>query len=92
MFAHEGKPFSLFGCDKFIDIDGMNGLITRSIATTVAKRFPASGYTGQKEVSYYGYSSWNPDTDGCWRIRDPFPLILGDRRAPALACHLLSVP
>lgn len=54
---HEGKPFSLFGCDKFIDIDGMNGLIKGSIATTVAKRFPASGYTGQKDVSHHGYPS-----------------------------------
>jgi hypothetical protein len=53
----EGKPFSLFGCDKFIDIDGMNGLIARSIAATVAKRFPASGYTGQKDVSHHGYPS-----------------------------------
>jgi hypothetical protein len=37
----KGKPFSLFGCDKFIDIDGMNGLIARSMATTVAKRLPS---------------------------------------------------
>ena len=50
----KGKPFSLFGCDKFIDIDGMNGLITRLIATTVAKRLPASGETGQKDVSHNG--------------------------------------
>jgi hypothetical protein len=42
----EGKPFSLFGCDKFIDIDGMDRLITGLIATTVAKRLPASGDTG----------------------------------------------
>ena len=53
----EGKPFPLFGCDKFIDIDGMIGLIARSIATTVAKRFPASGYTSQKDVSHHSYSS-----------------------------------
>jgi hypothetical protein len=53
----KGKPFSLFGCDKFIDIDGMNRLIARSIATTVAKRLPASGYTGQKGVSHNGHPS-----------------------------------
>ena len=53
----KGKPFSLFGCDKFIDIDGMDGLIARSIATPVAKRLPASGYTGQTDVSHNGYSS-----------------------------------
>jgi hypothetical protein len=41
----KGKPFSLLGCDEFIDIDRMNGLIARSIATTVAKRLPASGDT-----------------------------------------------
>ena len=53
----KGKPFSLFGCDKFIDIDGMNGLIARSIATTVAKWLPASGYTSQKDVSHKGHPS-----------------------------------
>jgi hypothetical protein len=53
----KGKPFSFFGCDKFIDIDGINGLIARSIATTVAKRLPASGYTGQKNISHHGYLS-----------------------------------
>jgi hypothetical protein len=32
----KGKPFPLFGCNKFIDVDGMNRLITGLIATTVA--------------------------------------------------------
>ena len=59
-----GIPFPLFGCDKFIDIDGMNGLRARSIATTVARRFLASGYTGQKDVSYHGYPSQTTATDG----------------------------
>ena len=50
----KGKPFPLFGCDKFIDVDGMNRLITGLIATTVAQRFPASGEAGQKDVSHDG--------------------------------------
>jgi hypothetical protein len=49
-----GIPFPPFGCDKFIDIDGMNKLRARSIATTVARRFLASDYTGQEDVSYHG--------------------------------------
>jgi hypothetical protein len=32
----EGELFALFGRDKVIDVDGMNGLITGLIATTVA--------------------------------------------------------
>lgn len=32
----KGKPFSLFRRNKVIDVDGMNRLITGSIATTVA--------------------------------------------------------
>jgi hypothetical protein len=47
-------PFPLFGCNKFIDVDGMNRLITGLIATTVAQRFPASGEAGQKDVSHDG--------------------------------------
>jgi hypothetical protein len=38
----KGKPLALFGRDKLIDIDRMNRLIALAIATTVAKRFPAS--------------------------------------------------
>ena len=50
----KGKPFPLFGCDKFIDVDGMNRLITGLIATTVAQRFPASGEAGEEDVSHDG--------------------------------------
>jgi hypothetical protein len=50
----KGKPFPLFGCDKFIDVYGMDRLITGLIATTVAQRFPASGEAGQKDVSHDG--------------------------------------
>jgi hypothetical protein len=48
----KGKPFSLFGCNKVIDVDGVNRFITRLIATTVAQWFIASGKTGQKDVSH----------------------------------------
>jgi hypothetical protein len=51
----KGKPFSLCRCNEFIDIDGMNRLIARLIATTVAKRLPASGETGQKDISHNGH-------------------------------------
>jgi hypothetical protein len=50
----KSKPFPLFGCDKFIDVDGMNRFITGLIATTVAQRLPASGEAGQKDVSHDG--------------------------------------
>ena len=59
-----GKPFPLVGCDKLIDIDGIKGLRARSIATTVARRFPTSGYTSQKDVSDHGYPSQNTATNG----------------------------
>jgi hypothetical protein len=52
----KGKPFSLCGCDEHIDVDRMNGLIALLIATTVAKRLPASGQTGEKDVSHDGHS------------------------------------
>jgi hypothetical protein len=48
----KGKAFSLIGRNEFVDIDRMNRLIARLIATTVAKRFPASGKTGQKDISH----------------------------------------
>jgi hypothetical protein len=53
----KGEPFPLFRCNQCIDIDGMNRLIARLIATTVAKRLPASGHTGQKDVSHKGHPS-----------------------------------
>jgi hypothetical protein len=39
----KGKAFPLFGCDELIDVDRMNRLLALTIATTVAKRLPASG-------------------------------------------------
>jgi hypothetical protein len=48
----KGKPFSLLGRDELIHIDRMNRLLTLLIATTVAKGLPASGKTGQKDVSH----------------------------------------
>jgi hypothetical protein len=55
----KGKPFSFFGCDELIDIDRMNGLLTCLIATTVAKRLPASRETSQKDVSHDSYPLFN---------------------------------
>jgi hypothetical protein len=48
----KGKTFSLFRCDKLIDVDRMNRLITCIVATTVAKGLPASGETGEKDISH----------------------------------------
>jgi hypothetical protein len=48
----KGKAFSFFGRDKLIDIDRMNRLLTLVIATTVAKGLPASGKTGEKNISH----------------------------------------
>ena len=51
----KGKALSFFGCDKLIDIDRMNRLLTLVIATTVAKGLPASGKTGEKNISHDSY-------------------------------------
>ena len=48
----KGKAFPLVRRDKLIDIDRMNRLLTLVIATTVAKGLPASGETGQEDVSH----------------------------------------
>jgi hypothetical protein len=50
----KSKTFSFFRGDKLIDVDRMNRLITRTIviATTVAKGLPASGETGEKDISH----------------------------------------
>jgi hypothetical protein len=48
----KGKALSLFRRDKLIDIDRMNRLLTLVIATTVAKRLPTSGQTGEKNVGH----------------------------------------
>jgi hypothetical protein len=53
----KGKPFPLFRRDKFIDVDRMNRLITRGIATTVAQRFVASGEAGQKNIGHHNHLS-----------------------------------
>jgi hypothetical protein len=59
----KGKPLSFFGCDKFIDIDRVNGLLACLIATTVAKGLPASGETSQKDISHDSYSWCHVDAD-----------------------------
>ena len=48
----KGKTLSFFGRNKLIHIDRMNRLLTLVIATTVAKGLPASGKTGEKDVSH----------------------------------------
>jgi hypothetical protein len=53
----KGKPFSLCRCDELIDVDRMNRFSALLVATTVAQRFPASGETGQKDVSHDSYPS-----------------------------------
>jgi hypothetical protein len=54
----KGKPFPLFRRDKFIDINRMNRLLTRGIATTVAQRFVASSEAGQKNIGHHNHLSW----------------------------------
>jgi hypothetical protein len=48
----KGKPFSLLRRNQLIDIDCMNRLLTRVIATTVAKGLPASSKTGEKDIRH----------------------------------------
>jgi hypothetical protein len=59
----KGKAFSLFGRDKVIDVNRMNRLITRLIATTVAQWFVASSKASQKDVSHNDHPSSNTDAD-----------------------------
>jgi hypothetical protein len=56
----KGKAFSFFGRDKLIDIDRMNRLLTLVIATTVAKGLPASGKTGEKNISHDSHPWYYP--------------------------------
>jgi hypothetical protein len=49
---YKGEAFALFRRDKVIDINCMNRLVTGLIATTVAKRLPASGETREKDISH----------------------------------------
>ena len=56
----KGKAFSFFGRDKLIDIDRMNQLLTLVIATTVAKGLPASGKTGEKNISHDSHPWYYP--------------------------------
>jgi hypothetical protein len=59
----KGKPLALFGRDKVIDVNRMNRLITRLIATTVAQWFIASSEASQKDVSHNDHLSSNTDAD-----------------------------
>ena len=53
----KGKTFSLFGRDKLIHVDRVNRLLALVIATTVAKRLPASGETREKDISHGNFPS-----------------------------------
>jgi hypothetical protein len=48
----KGEAFSLFRRNKVIDVYGVNRLFTGLIATTVAQWFPASGETGEEDISH----------------------------------------
>jgi len=56
----KGKAFALFRRDELIDIDRMNRLLTLVIATTVAKGLPASGKTGEKNISHDSHPWYYP--------------------------------
>jgi hypothetical protein len=56
----KSEPFSLLGGDELIDIDRMNRLLTFVIATTVAKGLPASGKTGEKNISHDSHPWYYP--------------------------------
>jgi hypothetical protein len=72
----KSEPFSLLGGDELIDIDRMNGLLTFVIATTVAKGLPASGKTGEKDVSHDShprcYTSFSRAPERIIRRNRPF--------------------
>ena len=72
----KGKPISLLGRNKLIDIDRMNRLLTRVIATTVAKGLPASGKTGEKDVGHVShprcYTSFSHAPERISRHNRPF--------------------
>ena len=74
----KGKPFSVCGCDEVIDVDGVNRLIALLIATTVAKRLPASGQAGEKNISHEGYSGWCMATAVGLRYSSPIGLLEGN--------------
>jgi hypothetical protein len=73
----KGKAFSLIGRNEFIDIDRVNGLTARLIATTVAERFPASGEAGEKDISHNGHS--------CYRTANIYRSLFGMKQV--LACR-----
>jgi hypothetical protein len=69
----KSKAFSLIGRNKFIDIDRVNGLIARLIATTVAERFPPSGEAGEKDISHNG--------DSCYQTANNYGSLFGMKKA-----------
>ena len=58
----KSKPLPVLGTDQLIDVERMNRLIAFPIATTVAKRLPASGEAGEKDISHNGHSCYRTAT------------------------------
>lgn len=63
----KGKPLPFLGADGLIDVNRMNRLIALLIATTVAKRLPASGQTCEKHIGHR-YQSSEPLRCLCWPL------------------------
>jgi hypothetical protein len=61
----KGKALPFLGANHLIDIHGMNRLVARLIATTVAKWLPASGKTGEEYISHRHPP---PPQDGCGTV------------------------
>lgn len=88
----ESESFSFFGRNKVIDVDGVNRLITRLIATTVAQWFPASREAGQEDISHHDHlcMSRMPAMTGIpvWTIRALAAEAHGRQRPRAMqACN-----
>ena len=59
----KANRFRSAGVMSSSNVDRMNWLLALAIATTVAKRLPASGETSQKDVSHDSYPSCNTVAD-----------------------------
>jgi hypothetical protein len=51
----KGKSLSFFACNELIDFNRVNWLLTFPLATTVAKRLPASEEKDKENVSHHRY-------------------------------------
>jgi hypothetical protein len=73
----ERQAFPFRGTNELVDINRMDGLIARVIATTVAKGLPASGETCEEDIRHalpllrgHPVPLWQPRPEhcGCWRL------------------------